>query len=289
MTFDLCVVGHVTTDFVEIDGKTQGAMPGGTAYYTSMALRSLGLHVAVITRLSDHDRALLLGGFETAGIRVFVGASRQTTVFENMYARDNMDSRFQRVRSVASPFSCDDLDGRSASIFHIGPLTNGDITADLLEAAAAKGQLISLDVQGCLRDVSQGTVRLIDWPEKEKGLAFVDILKTDEEEAWILTGETELHRAAVRLAEIGPKEVIITRGSQGALILANHEVHTIPAYPVRAVIDPTGCGDTFMAGYLSERLRSHDITRAGRFAAYLASLKLERWGALQESDLTRGA
>ena len=124
MTFDLCVIGHVTTDFVEVDGKTQGAMPGGTAYYTSMALRSLGLHVAVITRLSDHDRALLLAGFETAGIRVFVGASRQTTVFENVYARDNMDSRFQRVRSVASPFSCDDLNGRSASIFHIGPLTS---------------------------------------------------------------------------------------------------------------------------------------------------------------------
>jgi len=70
MTFDLCVIGHVTTDFVEIDGKTQGAMPGGTAYYTSMALRSLGLNVAVITRLSDQDRTVLLGGFETARINV---------------------------------------------------------------------------------------------------------------------------------------------------------------------------------------------------------------------------
>ena len=120
MTFDVCVIGHVTTDFLEIDGKTKTAMPGGTAFYTSMALRSLGLNVAVITRLSDEDRAMLLGGLETAGIQVFAGESRQTTVFDNIYSRDNVDSPFQRVRSVASPFSFEDLAGRVAA--YLAPL-----------------------------------------------------------------------------------------------------------------------------------------------------------------------
>jgi sugar/nucleoside kinase (ribokinase family) len=285
--FDVCVIGHLTTDFLEIDGKTETAMPGGTAFYTSMALRSLGLNVAVITRLSVEDRAMLLGGLEIAGIHVFAAESRQTTVFENIYSRGNLNSRFQRIRSVASPFSFDDLADRSASIFHIGPLTNLDISADFLAAAAAKGQPISLDIQGCLRDVTQGEVRLIDWPEKEKGLAFVDILKTNEEEARILSGETDVNKAALTLAEIGPKEVIITQGNRGSTVFSGHDLFHIPAFPVKQIIDPTGCGDTFMAGYLGERLKSHDITRAGRFAAYLASLKLERFGALQESNVNR--
>lgn len=286
MTFDVCVIGHITTDFLHIDGTTETAMPGGTAYYTSMALRSLGLNVAVITRLAWQDRSALLGSLETTGIRVFATASTQTTVFENRYSRDNVDERTQRVRSVAPPFSSQDLAGRSASIFHIGPLTNVDVTPDLLEAAAARGSLISLDVQGCLRDVTDGAVRLIDWAEKERGLAFVDILKANEEEARILTGETHVDKAAIRLAEIGPKEVVITQGSKGSMVLCRHDFFHIPAFPVRQVLDPTGCGDTFMAGYLHERLRSRDIMRAGRFAAYLASLKLERFGALQKNDVT---
>ncbi len=70
----------------------------------------------------------------------------------------------------------------------------------------------------------------------------------------------------------------MTCGGNGSLILAGGRLHDIPAYPPRVVADPTGCGDTYSAGYIYHRLQSDDIGAAGRFAAALAALKLERHG-----------
>ena len=57
--FDICVVGHITGDIITI-GHTTRAIPGGTAYYTSVALRRLGLKVAVVTKVAKGDVVSLL-------------------------------------------------------------------------------------------------------------------------------------------------------------------------------------------------------------------------------------
>jgi hypothetical protein len=74
--FDICVVGLVTRDIVRIGGKEK-KMPGGTAYYASMAMKSLGLNVAIITKVKKEDEALL--GDLKASIPVFLGESPRTT------------------------------------------------------------------------------------------------------------------------------------------------------------------------------------------------------------------
>ncbi len=54
MMFDVCVVGHVTKDLVRT-AEGEFEMPGGTAYYTAIALKNLGMRVAVITKLLEQD------------------------------------------------------------------------------------------------------------------------------------------------------------------------------------------------------------------------------------------
>ena len=75
----------------------------------------------------------------------------------------------------------------------------------------------------------------------------------------------------------------MTLGGAGALVWAKGRAggraYPIAAVAPRAVVDPTGAGDSFMAGYLFRRLRSDDIAAAGRFAAALAACKLARSGA----------
>ena len=56
MKFDVCVVGHITKDIVRT-ADSEIEMPGGTAYYTAIALKSLGMRVAVITKLREQDLA----------------------------------------------------------------------------------------------------------------------------------------------------------------------------------------------------------------------------------------
>lgn len=272
--FDICVVGHITRDIIRI-GRTKKATPGGTGYYTSIALSRLGLKVAVLTKVAESDRADLLRELSMNEITTFSKESKTTSAFENAYIGEDPDARFQRISSVGTPFSPEDVEGITATLFHVGPLTNRDIPVQLLKQLATRAKIVSLDVQGMLRPARVGPVSEEDWPEKQDGLAFVDILKANEKEALVLSGQKVVDRAAPALASLGPKEVLITMGSRGSLIYAEQALHRIPCWSPRKIEDPTGCGDTYVAGYLYQRLKGTTPKTAGRFAAAMATLKLE--------------
>ncbi len=266
--FDVCVVGHVTRDIVAI-GARQTEMPGGTAYYAPLAMRYLGSHVAVVTKLSKESKGLL-DRLHQEKIAVFVRESPRTTTFMNIYP-EGMEGRQQRVDSIAQPFTVEDVEGIEARVFHLGPLTRDDIPLEVIASLAARS-IVSLDVQGFVREIdgggsSEGEVRLTDWPDKDEALPLVSILKTDEEEARILSDELDLRRMALRLSEFGAREVIITRGSRGSLICSAGQFYEIPAFSPGTLVDPTGCGDTYMAGYLFRRQTVDDLREVGEFAA----------------------
>jgi len=84
--------------------------------------------------------------------------------------------------------------------------------------------------------------------------------------------------AAEQLAAWGVKEVLITLGSLGSLIYAEGKLHRIPAYPPKDVVDATGCGDTYAAGYLYKRNQGASFYESGCFAAAMSTLKLEQSG-----------
>ena len=82
----------------------------------------------------------------------------------------------------------------------------------------------------------------------------------------------------MRLAEWGVREVIITEGSLGSFIYSDHKLIKIKAYPPKKIVDATGCGDTYMTGYLYMRAQGASIREAGCFAAAMSTLKLEGFG-----------
>jgi len=141
-----------------------------------------------------------------------------------------------------------------------------------------------MDVQGYLREVKDKKVYSREWPEKMEALQYVDILKTDEGELAVLTGCEDVRKAAQMVADWGVKEVVVTNGSQGSFILNDGVYYQIPAYPPQIVVDATGCGDTYMAGYLYQRIKGADIQQAGIFAAVLASKKMESPGPFKGSE-----
>jgi sugar/nucleoside kinase (ribokinase family) len=81
-------------------------------------------------------------------------------------------------------------------------------------------------------------------------LRRVDVALLNEEEARALAGETHLARAADRLLERGANAVIIKKGEHGALYHSREERFITPAYPVTALTDPTGAGDSFAGGFI---------------------------------------
>ncbi len=278
--FDVCVIGHITKDIVRT--KTlEKTMPGGVAYYSSIALKSLGSNISLITKCAEKDKDLL-NDLIKDNISIFYQGSQQTTVFENIYL-ENRDFRCQNVHCIAQPFTLKDIPNISAKIYHLGPLTKEDIPLEIIKYISKKGK-ISLDIQGFLRKIENSEVKSIDWEEKDEGLTYVNILKADEMEAKILSEEDNIKKAAVKLSAYGIDEIIITLGSKGALIYYQKKFYSIPSFAPKKIVDATGCGDTYIAGYIYKRLQSHDIKESGRFAAAMTSLKLEKFGAFQGSE-----
>lgn len=246
-------------------------MPGGTSFYFSCALNQMDLNYLLVTAPGD-----LAGGavdtLKAKSIPVHTVPLAHTVVFENKYGR-NPDHRSQRVLQQATPFSITQLQGLDARVFHLGPLLSGDIPEAAISMLAAKGK-VSLDVQGFLREVTRGKVLPIDWAAKRDWLPFIHYLKVSEEEMQVLTGCTDPASGARILCNWGVQEAIVTLGSKGSVICSDDTLYRIPAYTPSCTTDTTGCGDTYMAGYLYQRVKGVSIPNAGRFAAAMATVKI---------------
>jgi len=153
-------------------------------------------------------------------------------------------------------------------------LNRGEVDMDMLKHLSALGQL-SVDVQGFVRVIRGQDMVYEDWPEKREALPLFDILKTDAAEAEVLTGETDIYRAAAMLAEWGAGEVVLTH-TGGVLVQAAGKAVNAP-FTARSLKGRTGRGDTCMSSYLAWR-GGHSPEQAGRFAAAVCSIKMERPG-----------
>jgi sugar/nucleoside kinase (ribokinase family) len=272
--YDICCIGHITLDKV-VTTKSVVHMAGGTAFYFANALRNMDVKYSLVTALADQEMDIVTD-LRTRGIEVNVLPSAHTVYFENIYP-ENQDHRTQRVTQKADAFTVRQLRQIDAKIFHLGPLLADDIPVELIRDLSARG-IVSLDVQGYLRMVDNQEVVAIDWPAKKEALQYVDILKASGSEMEVLTGQSDVHRGARILYDWGVKEVVITLGSMGSVIYKDRNFYDIPAYSPGAVIDCTGCGDTYMAGYLYQHIKGAGLQDAGEFAAAMASLKIKSSG-----------
>jgi sugar/nucleoside kinase (ribokinase family) len=272
--YDVCCIGHLTLDKV-VTPKATINMAGGTSYYFSTAIHNLDIKYVLITSLAEREMDFVRN-LRNIGVEVNAFSSTHTVYFENIYSED-LDHRVQRVLQTANPFTIEQMENINASIYHLGPLLAGNIPLELIKYLAKKGR-ISLDVQGYLRKVINEDVYPIDWQEKKEGLKYVDILKANETEMEVLTGYKDISRGAKVLSDWGVKEVVITRGSRGSVIFADNIFYEIPAYVPIIEADTTGCGDTYMAGYLYQRIKHAPLQYAGEFGAAMASLKIESPG-----------
>lgn len=278
---DLCCIGHITHDKV-VTPKRTVHMPGGTSFYVSHAILHLDkIQYALVTAIAEADMNAA-NDLISKGINVTVLPSVHSVYFENRYD-ENQDNRTQRVLSKADPFVIEQLTHIDAKIFHLGALLADDFSLDVVQYLATKG-LVSVDSQGYLREVRDTKVFATDWKEKEKALQYIHFLKANEHEMKVLTGYSDVASAARKLYDWGIKEVLITLGSLGSMLYDGTTFYRIPAYKPREVVDATGCGDTYMAGYLYQRAKGADMNEAGHFAAALSTLKIERSGPVHATN-----
>ena len=158
-----------------------------------------------------------------------------------------------------------------ASMF-ISPLLDAPAMEKLFRKIKSSGRTLAIDMKRpkhgeTLNDLA-GVLSLVDyfWP--------------NEEELATLTGKADVYKNISALLDCGLKCAVVKRGGKGCVIATKNNLIEIPAYRVEKVIDTTGAGDSFAAGFLyalSEGWRPEDC---GKFACAVASCSVEEVGAV---------
>jgi sugar/nucleoside kinase (ribokinase family) len=125
-----------------------------------------------------------------------------------------------------------------------------------------------------------------------KLLKRIDGFVLNDSEARQLTKEDNMFAALKKIHKLGPKYVIIKKGSHGSILSGPRGIFICPAYPLHTVEDPTGAGDSFvggMMGYLATAKGSIDgnIRRAMVYGSVVASFCCEGFGLTRTTKTKR--
>jgi sugar/nucleoside kinase (ribokinase family) len=291
---DVLVVGKYFCDLVysglqglpligeEIWADACSVVPGGT-YITAAALHRLGVSLAWSTRFgSDPFSRFVLDSARNEGLD-----ETAFTVVDRPLRNISVALSFGAERSFVSYADPDDDDNTEA-IERLRPrilvrpgMGRVEETAELAAAAHAIGAIVFLD--------SQSTTKTIDDAGVRELLEVVDVFAPNEHEALMLTGATDVDAALEALTR-STSLVLLKMGERGAMAADHHGSRHSPAVATR-VLDTTGAGDCFNAGFLMAMLDGGDMAtclRAGNVAGSLSTRAPSSQGVPTRAEVLAG-
>ena len=172
----------------------------------------------------------------------------------------------------------------SASILFLegylfGPAKPRAAMMEAIKVAHAAGRKVgfTLSESVCIAERKEPFTQMI-----ESG--GVDLLFCNEDEALQLTGRTDLQSALDEL-QVHVPTLVITKGPEGAIGVEGGKTIAIPAAPVDQVVDTTGAGDLFAAGFLTARCKGANLERCLWTGAIAAGEVIKHYGARPIVDL----
>jgi sugar/nucleoside kinase (ribokinase family) len=223
--------------------------PAGTAGGTAVVLSRLGAEVLSFGAVGEDPIATsLLALLAAEGIDVtgLVRKADHQTSASVIPVRPNGDRPAWHCIGANGAFTLDDLDRAALDgITHLhlgGPeFLGGEAAGQLLAHARSIGATTSLDI------LAPGDPDMLAWIAD--ALPHTDYLLPNDEQVLGFTGASSLEDGARALLDAGAGCVAVTQGSKGALVVTADETIEVPAYAID-VVDTTGCGDAFSAGFL---------------------------------------
>ena len=288
--FDIVTVGHICMDSIYLPSRqTPAVVLGGSAAYVSLAASRLESRVAVVSKVGNDFPEAYRWWLEQERINLSglcKLSEAQTTRFELKY-NDDLSDRTLWLKARAPPITVEDLPNPlKASAVHLAPIT-GEIGYEVAEHLRKCADILSLDPQGLVRDFDENGNVSHSTLTDTRILSLIDIYKSSQRELEAVTGSSELHPAIEAVHNHGVKIVIITLGARGAVLSVEDEIHDIPTCTPAKVVDPTGAGDAFIGGFLSEYVEGANIPRCACVGSAVASFVVEGVGPVSFGDKTQ--
>jgi sugar/nucleoside kinase (ribokinase family) len=291
--FDVVCIGLLVADILvkpvdkavfEADStriQNIGFSPGGDAVNEAITLSALGFDTALVAKIGTDTfgeavlRRIGEKKVDTSLVKAEKGVITSTSIIlinqrgdrNIVFCAGNNDHLF--IDDVDMEAVCHAKAVSVASLCALSGL-DGSGTENIFKEAKKHGVITvadtNIDFRGIGLEGIAGTLKHTDYFIPSYG------------EASMLTGEKEPARIAGRLLESGVQTVILKLGAKGCLIVNREEKFTLPAYDVK-VTDTTGCGDNFVAGFITGVIKGWDLRRSGLFANAMGSLNSMNIGA----------
>ncbi len=281
----LLVVGSVAFDAVETPfGKCDKMLGGSTSHFSLSASFFTSVRIVGVVGGDfgeDEQRVFDTHNIDTSDLeRVSEG---KTFRWQGRYDYDlnvahTLDTQLNVFADFKPKLSDDSKKSRLVFLGNIQP----DLQREVREQVPS-AELVALDTMNLWIDVAKESLL--------KTIRGVDVVIINDAEARQLTEIPNLIKAAREILSWGPKALIVKRGEYGAALFTQYSYFAIPAYPLEAVFDPTGAGDTFAGGFMGylaseATLDEAAMRRAMIFGSVMASFNVEEFGTERVRRLT---
>src|SRR3972149_1902103 len=277
---DVTVVGHFSIDSIFLPSRHPFVVLGGSVTYVSLVTKRLDGTASVISKVGGDFPEAYMWWLQQEGIDlsgVIKLENERTTRFELEYNKD-LSNRTMRLKNRASPINLSDLPSSlRARAIHIAPIA-GEISYEVVEHLKHCADVLSFDPQGLLRSFDEAGNVTYDALVDKRLLSLINIYKSSKDEISTLTGYSNLNSAIKAVHDLGVETIIVTLGIKGAVLSVEKTRYRIPACKSVVVVDPTGAGDVFMGGFLTEYIRQKDSLWCACVGSAAASLVVEGIG-----------
>lgn len=278
---DVAVVGHFSIDTILVPSrKAPFVVLGGAVTYTSFAAKRLDATASVISKVGGNFPEAYLWWLKQEGIdlsAVTKHGDEPTTGFELGYNSD-LSERTLKLKSKGTPIGLEDLPANfKAKAVHVAPIAN-EVSFEVIERLKHCSDVLSLDPQGLLRSFDEAGNVTENASVDARIFSLVNIYKSSQNEIFKLTGESELKPAIRAIHDVGVETVIVTMGAKGSVLSVEGAQYKIAACPSTVLVDPTGAGDVFIGGFLTEYLRQKESIWCACVGSAAASMVVEGLG-----------
>ena len=305
------VIADADDRFLEEQGLTKGSMrlsddreadrlsaamrpgrelSGGSAGNTAAGLAALGCKAGFIGQVADDQLgAIYQHDIESLGVdfivpaRADVGATARSLILVTADAQRTMNT-FLGAAQMLDKSDIDPADVAEAGIVYLegylwDPPAPRAAMEKAIDAAHAAGRKVAFTLSDtfCVDRHREGF-----WQLLRDGK--IDILFANEAEAAAMTEANDVEEAINRLAEFAPI-LVVTRSENGATAVAGRERADVPAEPIERLVDTTGAGDLFAAGFLAGLARGKSLKDSLTLGAIAAAEVIQHYGARPERDL----
>lgn len=269
----IVVVGSVAYDSVTTPFGRRERILGGSATYFSVSASYLS-EVAVVAVVGEdfreEDREVLREkGVDLSGLTTAPG---ETFFWKGEYGDALNEARSLETRlGVFETFSPElPASLREREVVFLANI-DPELQTRVLDQVLAP-RLVAADTMNFWIEGKPEALR--------ETLRRVQLLLINDGEARLLAGERNLLKAARAVQGMGPSTVVVKRGEHGVLVAGETDLFTLPAYPLEALADPTGAGDTFAGGFVGYLARAGSLggealRRAAVYGTVLASFNVQ--------------